>query len=164
MSSPGLWAGWAYGARVVHGLRSRGAGISSRRRRSRRNRRSCRRPRPPDGTARRSQTGFVRELAQRREPSRRRRSAPRGRHMSLSRPAECYARPRRRGGGMATRCPCRAERMKDRLARRANTRRYCPARALSRMAGPPLSRVEIAGARARVAAGSKALPASMLAK
>jgi hypothetical protein len=74
---------------------------------------------------------------------------PRERHRSSSRPAECYARPRRRGGGMAARGPCPAEWMKDHPARHANTRRYCPVRALPRMAGPPLARVEIAGARAR---------------
>ena len=164
MSSPGLRAGWARGAvgglsvkrgelralaRYFRGLRSRGAGVSSWCRHSRKSRRSCRWPRPPDGTARRSQTGFVRELAQRREPNLPRRPVPRERHRSSSRPAECYARPRRRGGGMPARDPCPAEWMKDHPARRANTRRYCPARALARMAGPPLSRVEIAGARAR---------------
>jgi len=82
-------------------------------------------------------------------PNPRRQPVPRERHRSSSRPAEFYARPRRRGGGMAARGPCPAEWMKDHPALHANTRRYCPARALARMAGAPLSRVEIAEARER---------------
>ncbi len=107
---------------------------------------------PPAATTRWHGTmianGFRARACQRREPSPRRRSAPRGRRMSSSRPGECHARPRRRGGGMAARGPCRAEPMKDRPATLANARRYCPARATSD-GGAPLARVEIAGARAR---------------
>jgi hypothetical protein len=83
---------------------------------------------PPAATTRWDGTiianGFrARACVQRREASPRRRSVPRERRRSTSRPGECYARPRRRGGGMAARGPCPAERMKIRPARRANTRR-----------------------------------------